>query len=165
MKLYEKALRDLSEDDHRRSQQFVFYPIGYFQNLFYTLLSKKAEDRDPEKAQEDCKPSDHASSTDTEFSTDPSIETSLGPYLLLCVDEGDSPTRLYQERLGNISNDRDLFEFIRAVYFTRNRLRRWFTAKSVKRLSLTKVCKLTTPLDTILGSRADLRLQVSLRPQ
>jgi hypothetical protein len=65
-------------------------------------------------------------------------------YLLLCVDVGGSQTALRQQRIDNINRDRDLFRSIRAQYLQLCRTKRWLTIQSLKRLSLTKVCLLST---------------------
>jgi hypothetical protein len=58
--------------------------------------------------------------------------------LLLCVDEGNSKTLLQQVDLDHISEDRELFLFLRSRYFARHKR---FTVKSVGSVSLSHVCK------------------------
>jgi hypothetical protein len=65
-------------------------------------------------------------------------------YLLLCVDAGGSRTTLHQQRIENINRDRGLFRSVRAQYLQLCRTKRWLTIKSLKRLSLTKVCPFIT---------------------
>jgi hypothetical protein len=64
------------------------------------------------------------------------------PYLLLCIDQGALASPLFQERLGYVSTDRQLFAFLRSEYFRRWNVRPWFTLRSIAAISLTRVCTL-----------------------
>jgi hypothetical protein len=61
------------------------------------------------------------------------------PHLLLCIDQGRSATPLFQERLGYVSTDRQLFSFLRSEYFRHWNARPWFTLRSIATISLTRV--------------------------
>jgi hypothetical protein len=60
-------------------------------------------------------------------------------HLLMCIDKGVFSTRLYQEQLQGIGEDRELFEFLREQYFKHRNFASWFTLQGVKTLSLTRV--------------------------
>jgi hypothetical protein len=60
-------------------------------------------------------------------------------YLLLCVDEGSSRTVLHQQKLTDISRDRDMFRFIRSQYYRLQKPQNWLTIRSINRLSLSQV--------------------------
>lgn len=61
-------------------------------------------------------------------------------HLLLCIDKGEFWTRLYQERLQCIGEDRELFQFLREQYYKHRNLMSWFTLRGVKTVSLARVC-------------------------
>lgn len=59
--------------------------------------------------------------------------------LLLCIDQGPLATPLFQERLGYVRTDRELFHFLHSEYFGRWNNRSWWTLRSIQRVSLTRV--------------------------
>ncbi|KAH7239676.1 hypothetical protein B0J15DRAFT_553636 [Fusarium solani] len=59
-------------------------------------------------------------------------------HLLLCIDKGESLTRLHQDRLCSINGDKDLFAFLRICYHKHRKFTSWFTLRSVKSVSLTR---------------------------
>ncbi|KAH8900597.1 hypothetical protein GQ53DRAFT_708478 [Thozetella sp. PMI_491] len=59
-------------------------------------------------------------------------------HLLLCIDVGELSTTLHQERLGKITDDKELFEFLRRRYFKCRKFWSWLTLRSVKSLALTR---------------------------
>ena len=61
-------------------------------------------------------------------------------HLLLCIDKGESLTRLHQDRLCSVNGDKDLFAFLRVCYHKHRKFASWFTLRSVKSVSLTRVC-------------------------
>jgi hypothetical protein len=63
-------------------------------------------------------------------------------YVLLCVDEG-SARPLHQEKLKDTTTDRELFVSLRSKYYDKERLKHWFTLRSVASLSLSRVCSIT----------------------
>lgn len=56
--------------------------------------------------------------------------------LMLCVDDRRAKTTLKQEVLRNISDDRELFIYLRNQYFMK---RSWFSLRSIGTLSLAQV--------------------------
>ncbi|KAH6883913.1 hypothetical protein B0T10DRAFT_494029 [Thelonectria olida] len=59
-------------------------------------------------------------------------------HLLLCIDKGESLTRLYQERLQGVSGDGELFLFLRYQYYKHRNFASWFTLRCVRNLSLSR---------------------------
>ncbi|KAM6506766.1 hypothetical protein FALCPG4_018595 [Fusarium falciforme] len=59
-------------------------------------------------------------------------------HLLLCIDKGETLTRLYQERLQGVSGDAELFLFLRYQYYKHRKFASWFTLRSVRNLSLAR---------------------------
>lgn len=60
-------------------------------------------------------------------------------HLLLCVDRGDSETRLHQKRIEHCTTDRELFIFLRDQYCNYRQPKIWFSLRSVSLLSLSRV--------------------------
>lgn len=60
-------------------------------------------------------------------------------HLLLCIDKGETLTRLHQERLHEINGDKELFSSLRKWYSEHRKLSSWLTLRSVKSLSLARV--------------------------
>ena len=59
--------------------------------------------------------------------------------LLLCIDSGFAATPLYQERLGYVSTDRQLFSFLRSEYFRHWNVKPWLSLRSLESVCLTRV--------------------------
>lgn len=60
-------------------------------------------------------------------------------HLLLCIDKGETLTRLHQERLPGMNGDKELFSFLRESYRKHRKFTSRFTLRSVKGLSLARV--------------------------
>ena len=87
------------------------------------------------------------SSSNTGSPTNTAVEAgraNVGPYhrryVILCIDKGSTMTALYQERLGPISTDRQLVQFLKTKYHQYRSRRSWFTLRSLKSVSLNRVC-------------------------
>lgn len=63
--------------------------------------------------------------------------------ILLCIDHGDSNTRLYQKDM-NHKTDMQLFYLLQKEYHRCRKLKSWFTLRSVNKLSLCRVRTWTT---------------------
>ncbi|KAM0420971.1 hypothetical protein ACHAPT_011214 [Fusarium lateritium] len=59
-------------------------------------------------------------------------------HLLLCIDKGEPLTRLHQECLYGINEDKQLFSFLRDQYLKHRKLSSWFSLRSVKSVSLAR---------------------------
>lgn len=60
-------------------------------------------------------------------------------HLMLCVDKGLSGAPLFQERLADITTDRQLFMFLRSEYAKKWHPGFWLTLRTIETLSLTRV--------------------------
>lgn len=66
-------------------------------------------------------------------------------HLLMCIDQNETWTGLYQPCIRNVMDDRQLLQLLRYQYH-RSRFRlSWLTLRSVKRISLTRVSTRLTP--------------------
>ncbi|KAK5631153.1 hypothetical protein RRF57_006868 [Xylaria bambusicola] len=59
-------------------------------------------------------------------------------HLMLCIGKGQELPTFYQASVSNVSNDEQLFQFLRTQYWKLRNLPSWFTFRCVKRLSLTQ---------------------------
>lgn len=64
------------------------------------------------------------------------LHNTPGLCLLLCIDEGTSRTILHQENLKRISQDCELFQYLREKYFNFKKTKRWYTIRSMSSVSL-----------------------------
>jgi hypothetical protein len=69
-------------------------------------------------------------------------------HMLLCIDKGNSETKLHQKRIEHISKDRELFVFLRQLYCNYRMPKTWFTLRSIRFLSLSRV-RLTSHIAAI----------------
>lgn len=61
--------------------------------------------------------------------------------LLLCIDDGTAKTILQQEILSEVTDDRELFTFLRKRHFAK---RPWFALRSISGVSLAQVSLMET---------------------
>lgn len=59
-------------------------------------------------------------------------------HLLMCIDTGEFSTQLYQSRLQRVTNDDELFRFLRDRCVKHRNYASWFTLRTIRSLSLTR---------------------------
>ncbi|KAI1113725.1 hypothetical protein F5Y14DRAFT_417061 [Nemania sp. NC0429] len=64
--------------------------------------------------------------------------TAIDLHLMLCIDKGEEMASLYQASVSSVSNDEQLFQFLRKQYWKHRNFPSWFTLRCVRRLSLTQ---------------------------
>lgn len=73
--------------------------------------------------------------------TGPQGQKSL--HILFCIEKENLGTRLHQACVENINTDRETFQLLREEYQARRNTTSWLTLRSIKKLSLSRVCRMT----------------------
>ncbi|KAK8026412.1 Cyclin-dependent kinase-like 4 [Apiospora marii] len=68
----------------------------------------------------------------------PTPSTKPSQHLLMCIDNIDTWTGLHQECIGDVTDDCQLFKFLRRQYIKSQSSFSWLTSRTVRRISLTR---------------------------
>lgn len=79
----------------------------------------------------------------------PLPSTQITPHLLMCIDRGYTWTGLHQECVRSLTDDRQLFKFLRCQYFKSRTSVSRVTFRSVKKISLSRVCTISMAKSSI----------------